>query len=230
MRELCSRAWENFTSFHQFLISGTCSSCIWVPGGVSFPRNYCQPPASVSLAFIALWISWLIACLSGLFLDSTELSHHHSEKNTNEYCLPLTEHLAYIPVSALSRGLSEILQSLPASAPILHHPCNYSPFSCLRSHDSLSCPTSPSLLHSRSLGLYCCSVAQLYLTLFDLMDCSWPVSFVLYFLEFAQCQDSIEFVMRSNHLILCRPLLLISIVASIRVFSNESALCIRWPK
>ena len=35
----------------------------------------------------------------------------------------------------------------------------------------------------------------------------------------------------SNHLILCRPLLLLpSIFPSIRVFSNESALCIRWPK
>ena len=42
---------------------------------------------------------------------------------------------------------------------------------------------------------------------------------------------SIEFVMPSNHLILCRPLLLLpSIFPSIRVFSNESALCIRWPK
>ena len=42
---------------------------------------------------------------------------------------------------------------------------------------------------------------------------------------------SIESVMPSNHLILCRPLLLLpSIVPSIRVFSNESALRIRWPK
>ena len=42
---------------------------------------------------------------------------------------------------------------------------------------------------------------------------------------------SIELVMPSNHLILCRPLLLLpSIFPSIRVFSNESALCIRWPK
>ena len=42
---------------------------------------------------------------------------------------------------------------------------------------------------------------------------------------------SIESVMRSNHLILCRPLLLLpSIFSSIRVFSNESALHIRWPK
>ena len=42
---------------------------------------------------------------------------------------------------------------------------------------------------------------------------------------------SIESVMPSNHLIFCRPLLLPpSIFPSIRVFSNESALCIRWPK
>ena len=42
---------------------------------------------------------------------------------------------------------------------------------------------------------------------------------------------SIESVMPSNHLILCRPLLpLPSIFSSIRVFSNESVLCIRWPK
>ena len=41
----------------------------------------------------------------------------------------------------------------------------------------------------------------------------------------------IESVMPSNHLILCHPLLLPpSIFPSIRVFSNESALCIRWPK
>ena len=42
---------------------------------------------------------------------------------------------------------------------------------------------------------------------------------------------SIEWVMPSNHLILCHPLLLLpSIFPSIRVFSNESALHIRWPK
>ena len=42
---------------------------------------------------------------------------------------------------------------------------------------------------------------------------------------------SIESAMPSNHLILCHPLLLLSsIFPSIRVFSNESALCIMWPK
>ena len=42
---------------------------------------------------------------------------------------------------------------------------------------------------------------------------------------------SIESVMPSNHFILCRPLLLLTLIfPSIRVFSNESVLCIRWPK
>ena len=56
------------------------------------------------------------------------------------------------------------------------------------------------------------------------------------FLSIPNCQSlpklmSIELVMPSSHLILCRPLLLLpSIFPSIRVFSNESALCIRWPK
>ena len=42
---------------------------------------------------------------------------------------------------------------------------------------------------------------------------------------------SIESVILSNHLVLCHPLLLLpSVFPSIRVFSNESALCMRWPK
>ena len=40
---------------------------------------------------------------------------------------------------------------------------------------------------------------------------------------------SIELMMPSNHLIFCCPLLLPSVFPSIRVFSSESALCIRWP-
>ena len=76
--------------------------------------------------------------------------------------------------------------------------------------------------------LPCCSVAQSRLTLSDPMDCStpgFPVSLSLLKLT------SIESVMPSNHLILCRPLLLLpSIFPSIKVFSNESALHIRWPE
>ena len=41
---------------------------------------------------------------------------------------------------------------------------------------------------------------------------------------------SIESMMPSNHLILCQPLLLSSVFPSIRVFSSESDLCVRWPK
>ena len=63
------------------------------------------------------------------------------------------------------------------------------------------------------------------------MDCSTPGLHVHHQLpEFTQTH-AIESVMPSNHLILCHPLLLLSsIFPSIRVFSSESALCIRWPK
>ena len=66
--------------------------------------------------------------------------------------------------------------------------------------------------------------------LFELVDCSTPGSSALhYLLEFAKIY-SVESVMLSNHPILCCPLLLLpSILPSIRVFSNESALRIRWP-
>ena len=74
------------------------------------------------------------------------------------------------------------------------------------------------------------SVAQSYLTLCNTMDCSmsgFPFSIPWSLLRFM----SIESVMPSNHLILCHPLLLLpSIFPSIRVFSSESALHIRWPK
>ena len=63
------------------------------------------------------------------------------------------------------------------------------------------------------------------------MDCSPPGFPVLHcLLEFAQTH-AIQLVIPSNHLILCLPLLLPpSIFPSIRVFSNESVLHIRWPK
>ena len=63
------------------------------------------------------------------------------------------------------------------------------------------------------------------------MDCSMPGLPVHHQLPELLKLMSIESVMPSNHLILCCPLLLpLSIFSSIRVFSNESVLCIRWPK
>ena len=74
-----------------------------------------------------------------------------------------------------------------------------------------------------------CSVAQLCLTLqlHELQHTRLPCPSPSCLLKL----KSIESVMPSKHLILCRPLfLLLSIFPSIRVFSNESVLCMRWPK
>ena len=97
-------------------------------------------------------------------------------------------------------------------------------------------------MHSPAPGLFplqlkfngdgcCCSASQVCPDLCDPMDCSRPDFPVLHHLpEFVQTM-SIELVMPSSHLILCHSLLLLpSIFPSIRVFSNESALHIRWPK
>ena len=75
------------------------------------------------------------------------------------------------------------------------------------------------------------SVAQSCLTLCDPGDRSTPGLPVHHQLLESTQLMSIESVMPSSHLILCRPLLLLpSIFPSIRVFSNESVLRIRWPK
>ena len=75
------------------------------------------------------------------------------------------------------------------------------------------------------------SVAQSCPTLHDPMDCSTPGLPVHHQLPESTQLISIESVMPSNHLILCGLLLLpSSVFPSIRVFSNESAFCSRWPK
>ena len=80
-------------------------------------------------------------------------------------------------------------------------------------------------LHSQSVS----SVAQLCPTLCDPTLCQGSLSNTKSWSS--PKHMSIESVMPTNHLILCRPFLLPpSIFPSLRVFSNESALCIRWPK
>ena len=75
------------------------------------------------------------------------------------------------------------------------------------------------------------SIAQSCLTLCDPMDCSTPGLLSITNFQSLLKLMSIEWVMPSNHLILCRPLLLSpSIFPTIRVFSNESVLHIRWPQ
>ena len=74
------------------------------------------------------------------------------------------------------------------------------------------------------------SVVQSCSTLCDPMDFSMP-GFPITNSRSLLKLMSIKLVMPSNHLILCHPLFLLpSIFPSIRVFSNESTLCIRWPK
>ena len=74
------------------------------------------------------------------------------------------------------------------------------------------------------------SVPQSYPTLCDPMNHSVP-DLPVYHSRSSLKLMSIESVMPSSHLIFCRPLLLLPLTPpSIRVFSNESALHIRWPK
>ena len=74
------------------------------------------------------------------------------------------------------------------------------------------------------------SVTQSCLTLCNPMNCSTPGLLSITNSQSLPKLMSIESVMPSNHLILCHPLLLPSIFPNIRVFSNESAFHIRWPK
>ena len=90
---------------------------------------------------------------------------------------------------------------------------------------SISCPNHPSGSQFSSVQLLSCvrlfetpwtAVHQVSLSITN----SWSLLKLI----------SIESVIPSSHLILCHPLLLPSIFPSIRVLSNESVLCIRWPK
>ena len=78
----------------------------------------------------------------------------------------------------------------------------------------------------------CCLITQSCPTLWDPMDCSTPGFPVLHhLLEFAQIHVHwVSDAIQPSHLIFCHPLLLPSIFPSIRVFSNESVLRIRWQK
>ena len=103
---------------------------------------------------------------------------------------------------------SMILSSVVQSCPTLCNPMNH------------SMPGLPAAAAAAAKSLQSC------LTLCNPIDGSPPTNS-----QSPPKPMSIELVMPSNQLILCHPLLLLhSIFPSIRNFSNESALCIRWPK
>ena len=85
----------------------------------------------------------------------------------------------------------------------------------------------PNPIISSSSVQFSCSVISDFLWCHGLQHTRLPYSSST---PRASSNSSIESVIPSNHLILCRSLLLPSIFPSIRVFSKESVLCIRWPK
>ena len=100
-------------------------------------------------------------------------------------------------------------------------------FSTLQADSLLSEPIGEALKWVSQFS----SVAHSCPTLCNPMNHSTPGVPVHHQLRSLPKPMSIESVMPSNHLVLCHPLLLLfSNFTSIRVFSNESALCIRWPK
>ena len=93
------------------------------------------------------------------------------------------------------------------------------------------CELTPQLTVNTLTVVEFSSVAQSCPTLCTSMDCSTPGFSVHHQLPELIQTHVIESMMPSSHLILCCPLLLLpSIFPTVRVFSNESVLCIRWPK
>ena len=92
-------------------------------------------------------------------------------------------------------------------------------------------PFSGGILWLLPGGCWQCSVTKPCPTLCDPMNCSTPMNSFTISLSLLQLM-SIESVMLSNHLILCRPLLLLSSIflSTSQLFSNELALHIRWPE
>ena len=106
---------------------------------------------------------------------------------------------------------------------------------CLPNPGTESIPLASPILAGRfftTCCCFCCSVTKSCLTFCDPLD---PMEAHQASLSFTIAQTllklmSVELVMPSNHLIFCHPLLLPSIFPSIRVFSNELALLIKWPE
>ena len=135
---------------------------------------------------------------------------------SNEYSELISFRIDWFNLLAVQGTLKSLLQHHSSKASILQHSA------CIMAQLS-----HPYLTTGKTVS----SVAQSCPTLCDPMDCSTPGFPAHHQLpELAQIM-SIESVMPSNHLIICHPLLLLpSIFPSIRVFSDESVLHIRWPK
>ena len=161
--------------------------------------------------------------------------HHH--KIIKKHSVPFSP--SVVSDSLWPHGLQHT--RLPCLSPI-PRPCSkhvHRVSDAIQPSHPLSFPSSPAINLSQHQGLLqwvsslvqFSSVAPSCLTLCDPMDCSTLGLPVHHQFPESPKPMSIESMMPSNHLILCCPLLLLpSIFPSIRVFSNESALRIRWLK
>ena len=197
--------------------------------------------ASISVLIrIIGWGSWTFLLLCQHKAQSFHLTLHRQAFH------PKSEYSGSQRVWACSiQTWTNRKKAFRALCPHLHPPCEIHPQWQMvngREKGAYGCWQESStfwLFQSKPPGLCCpvysrkpccCSVAKLHPTVCNPMDRSMlglPVPH--HVPEFAKL--SFELVMPSNYLILCCPLLLLpSIFPSMRVFSNESALCIRWPK
>ena len=169
----------------------------------------------------------LLACASGIYF-----SFYLSTVNRDQQFLGCQLSRVNLPLNYLISHSAEAPTLLFGA--IVHQEsfsiklCKF----CLHFQTSnLQFPLQDILLTCRGKHCYGCSVAQSCPTLCDFMDCSIPGFPVLHCLAENVQTHIHESMMPSNHLILCCPLVLLpSIFPSIRVFSNEPALRIMWPK
>ena len=168
-------------------------------------HSYCSP-SSIDRTYMAIWVVKMkvkVAQSCPTLCDPMDYSWNSLGQNTGVGSLSLLQGI--FPTQGLNLGL-------PHCRPIPYQ---------------LSHKGSPQLSGSVQFS----SVAQSCPTLWDPMNCSMQASLSITISWSSLKLMSVESVMPSSHLILCRPLLLLPpIPPSIRVFSNESTLCMRWPK
>ena len=138
----------------------------------------------------------------------------------------------YIPLNIIPVGkLWSLLRSSSLPCPLIEILCFNIVWNCTWFLTSLALYHSIFTVHYIFSSVQFISIAQSCLTLCNPMNRSTPGLPVHHQLPESTQTHVHELVMPPNHLILCCPLLLLpSIFPSIRVFSNESALRIRWPK
>ena len=142
--------------------------------------------------------------------------HHHHQSPELFHCRYPGSNNSLL---GLKRGACPIYWRMFSSIPGLH-PLDASGIPPLVSHDNQKCPSVSSFQWLSCVRLFATPWTAARQASLSITNSRSLLKLM-----------SIELVMPSSHLIVCHPLLLLpSLFPSIRVFSNESSLCIRWPK